>query len=59
MKMTKLLPSVLPLVVALLTAVTPIVQDWLVNHPVYTVAIGSIFAVVNHWLPSPLKGTGK
>lgn len=54
--MTKFLPSVLPIAVALLTAVTPIVQDWLVSHPVYTAAIASVFAVVNHWLPSPVKG---
>lgn len=36
-------------------AVTPDVQSALSHHPVVTTVVGSIIALVMHWLPSPAK----
>lgn len=38
------------------TAVTPAVQGALSHHPVATAVIGSVVAVVMHFLPSPTGG---
>lgn len=39
---------------SVVTAVTPTVQSALSHHPLVTTVIGSIIAVVLHWLPSPV-----
>jgi len=56
--MTKYLPSVVPVVVALLTAITPTIQDWFTKHPTIGIATAAVYAVVAHWLPSPTAKTG-
>lgn len=39
------------------TAVTPTVQGALSAHPLASTVIGSVVAVILHWLPSPADST--
>lgn len=39
---------------SIVTAVTPAIQTVLSGHPVVVTVIGSIIAVIMHWLPSPV-----
>ncbi|HZU30674.1 MAG TPA: hypothetical protein VFB79_06135 [Candidatus Angelobacter sp.] len=55
--MKKLLPSILPILGMLATAVAPAIQDFIVKfvttHPVGASALTALGFIINHWLPSP------
>lgn len=57
MKLSNLLPSLLPVLMMLVTAISAPVQHALASvatsHPVWSSVFLAIGFVVNHWLPAP------
>jgi len=53
--MKNLLPTLIPLVVTVGVAFTPIAQAFITAHPVLSLVIGAAGTIINHWIPSPLQ----
>jgi hypothetical protein len=51
--MGKYLPSILPIVALIASAVTPAVQGWESHHPIFVTVAATLTAIINHWVPSP------
>jgi len=53
--MKNLLPTIVPLLVTIGVAFTPIAQAFIVSHPVLSLVLGAAGSIINHWIPSPLQ----
>lgn len=49
----KLLPTILPLLIALAYALDAPIANYLGSHPTLLLVAGAVGAIINHWLPSP------
>ena len=52
--MTKYLPTVIAIVTAAAVAAAPSIQGLLANHPTASTIVAAIYAIVAHFLPSPV-----
>ena len=52
--MMKWLPTVLTLLVLVAGAVAQPVQDFVSLHPMLALVLGSVYAMLKHFLPSPV-----
>ena len=50
-----LLPTIIPLLLAIAYAVSTPVANYVGAHPTVAVVLGAVAAVLNHWLPSPVS----
>jgi hypothetical protein len=53
----KYLPTIIAAVTAGLIAIAPQAQADLAAHPELTAAVAAAFAIMSHWLPSPVAAT--
>ena len=51
----KFLPSIVPIVVLIASTFAPQVQTFISGHPSAALALGGIYSILSHLLPSPLK----
>ena len=59
MNLTKWSPSVPPIVIGIVTAATPAIQEWMAQHPVIMTALGVAYMVLSLVLPSPVRDQPK
>ncbi len=51
----KFLPSIIPILILIASTFAPQVQAFVTGHPSAALALGGIYSVLSHLLPSPLK----
>lgn len=51
----KFLPSIIPVVVLIVGTFAPQIQAAIAAHPSVALALGGIYSVLTHILPSPVK----
>lgn len=51
--MGKLVPTLIPLAVTVLIAISSVAQGFIGSHPMVFTVVSSAYAVLTHWLPSP------
>lgn len=52
--MSKYLPTIIAIVTAAAVAATPAIQTVLAAHPTVSVIVAALYAILTHWLPSPV-----
>lgn len=51
----KFLPSIVPILVLIASTFAPQVQAFVAGHPSAALALGGVYSILSHLLPSPLK----
>ncbi|HTV56330.1 MAG TPA: hypothetical protein VMI06_15615 [Terriglobia bacterium] len=55
--MAKYLPTIIAALTAMAVAIAPQAQAALAGHPEVAAAVAAAYAIVSHWLPSPMATT--
>jgi len=53
--MKKYLPTILPILVMIGTALAPAAQSFISSHPTTSLLVATLATIINHWLPSPTQ----
>ena len=51
----KFLPSIIPILILIASTFASQVQAFVTGHPSAALALGGIYSILSHLLPSPLK----